>query len=256
MSMTLFWLIFWLVIIIMLIILIAIVNLIFEDTPDFSETHYLDPTSVKTGDILGVSYVGNFMCMVQNSMSRSKWVHPAIIWVDPESKKPYVMEGCNYFRQKIKHFFKIPLETWFYFNRKSVICYTKYDGPEIDPYVMDQVFKRFEDGRKLDSMSPSWLRFFLNIPYNYNIPRSEGWANYYSCLESAVIILQQSGICKKKKLPSSYYPKDIIFGRFETEVGTYKTPILVRMDSFIMKMERDIFENNLKNGNLLVEQKK
>ena len=128
-------------IIIVLAILYLISFTVRSTTIDYAiECQYLDMREFNNGDIVCVSYYSPAGVII-TSVSHSIWSHTGTIWVDPVTNVRYVLEGAIYRLEKYRQFFKIPLETWLFFNKKSTLGFKKYHGPEIDS---DFLWSKFE----------------------------------------------------------------------------------------------------------------
>jgi len=173
--------IFSLVVILLLILLIiSLVNRVYAD--DYPKTaEYIQSIEMNNGDLVCVSYP-NFAGGFVTSFSRSIWSHTGTIWVDPISNIRYVLEGAIYKHNKYKHFIKIPLETWLYFNRKSIIAYKKYIGPAIDSNFIDSIYQQYNNC-KLEGFNFLWARFLFDKDYYEYTKNSK-----LTCLEFTVIL--------------------------------------------------------------------
>lgn len=209
------------VIILCILILIAIINQnSCIDYPDSCK--YIEQSEVNNGDIVLVAYP-NMSGGIIRSFSKSIWSHTGIIWVDPISNIRYVLEGAIYRYKKYQHFFKIPFETWLFFNRKFLTGYKKYYGPPINSEYLWSKFEWMTKKCKLDKFNIFWARFLLNKDY-YEYTKNDT----YSCLEASVILGQDSGIFKKDKIYCSYFPGDIANNRISLCDGIkYDLPIKI-----------------------------
>lgn len=189
-------------ILLLILCLISLVNR--NEAEDYPiECNYLDPLETQNGDIVLVSYY-SIAGGIITSFSKSIWSHTGMIWIDPLTNIRYVLEGAIYRHKKYRHFFKIPLETWLYFNRKSVLGYKKYHGPMIDSnYIWDK-FQWMTQECNLESFNIFWARFLLKKDY-YEYTRLKK----YTCLEATIMLGQDIGIYKKDKMYCSYFPGDI-----------------------------------------------
>lgn len=203
---------FFLGLIIMVLLIIILIGHIKMSTSDdyAASCEYIESFNLQTGDIVCVAYkhfAGSFIA----SFSSSVWSHTGTIWIDPITNIKYVLEGAIYRHKLYKHFFKIPFETWLYFNRKNVIGYKKYIGPPIDQNLMIKAFGIFINNCKLEGSNIFWARFlFERDYYEYQL-------NYkYTCIEATIILGQNIGIYKKEKIYSSYFPCDVVNNRIPT----------------------------------------
>ena len=199
------------IVIIILYLISMILRFSMYDFPQCAE--YLDPENAKTGDIVCVSY-NNIAGAFVGSLTHSCWVHTGMVWVDPETNIPYVLEGAIYRCKFYQQFYIIPLSSWMYINKNNLMGYKKYFGPELCPYKMIESFKPFIEKTKLEGLNPYWIRFWINHEYEERIAGSK-----CTCFEATVMLGQAMNIFGKKKLYSSYYPCDIIDDNIELEKG-------------------------------------
>lgn len=202
-----------------------------------SNCEYREMRDFNNGDIVGVSYYSVSGAIV-TSFSRSIWSHTGIIWVDPITNIRYVLEGAIYRLKKYRHFFKIPLETWLFFNKKSIIGYKKYNGPEIDSDFLWSKFEWLTKKCELEPFNIFWSRFLVDKQY-YEYSRKDR----YTCLEATVILGQDAGIFKKDKIYCSYFPGNIINNEISFCEGiNYDLPIEIKLHpSSKLLLEEDIF---------------
>lgn len=198
------------------------------DSPN--SVRYIYPDELNTGDLLCVSY-NNLAGEFVGSFTNSIWVHTGMVWVDPNTNLRYVLEGAIYGGSVYKNFFKIPFETWVRINKRNIMSWKKYNGPEIDPVMMINEFQRFNK-IKLEGFNPTWLRFLINR--NYNTPNL---GNKLTCFEAIVILGQEMCIFKKDKLYSSYFPCDIVNNNIKTEDGIfYSENIQIKVSDMYAKI--------------------
>jgi hypothetical protein len=177
------------------------------------EVEYLENINLSNGDMVFVSY-DNFSGKFISAFSSSIWSHTGIIYIDPVTLVKYVLEGAIYRHKTYRHFFKIPLECWMYFNRKSLLAYKKYNGPLIDSNFMWRNFEQFIKNCKLDSLNIFWAKFLFERDY-YEYANSRK----YSCFEVSIILAQNIGIYKKEKMYSSYFPEHMANNKITLSPG-------------------------------------
>jgi len=212
----------------------------FDDPP---EAIHIDKCDLKTGDILGVGY-SNLAGMFTSSFSRSVWSHTGIVWIDPDSKITYILEGAHYPLKEYKGFIRIPFDIWYFYNSSFICGICKYNGPTLDPYKIICEFSKFEGKVKLEGFNPSWYRFLVNREhFDSKINK------YYTCYEVTILLLQNLGIYKKEKLHSSYFPKHIMNNSIPCENGIFYSPLkrffLVPTMNRLIKLEKQ--KNRKKN---------
>jgi hypothetical protein len=188
---------------------------------------YVYPDQMNNGDLLCISY-DNMSTDFISSFTNSVWVHVGMVWVDPDTNLRYVLEGAIYSGKHYKHFFAIPVETWMNINRKNIIAWRRYSGPELDSTQMMHEFFPFIKFSKLEGFNLHWNRFLINKKY-----REPDRLAYYTCFEAIVIIGQQLGIFSKEKYYTSYFPNHLVNGGIELCKGvSYSDKIEVRMTDY------------------------
>jgi hypothetical protein len=188
------------------------------------KSEYLDMREFNNGDVVCVSYY-NVAGAIVTSASHSIWSHTGTIWVDPVTNVRYVLEGAIYRMKKYQHFFKIPLETWLFFNKKSLLGYKKYHGPEISSEFLWSKFEWLVKKCKLESFSLYWARFIADKDY-YEYSRKDK----YTCLEATIILGQNAGIYKKDKIYCSYFPGSVANNEISLCDGvSYDLPIKIAL---------------------------
>lgn len=227
--------------IVIFILILYLVGHIFRATAnDFPlDCVYIKPNDLNNGDIVCVSYY-NISGVIVSSFSNSIWSHTGIIYVDPKTDIRYVLEGAVYRHEKYKHFFKIPLETWLYFNRKSLIGYKKYHGPEIRSDFLWKKFEWMTKDCKLEPFNVFWSRFLISRNH-YEYSRN----NKYTCLEASVILGQDVGIFKKDKIYSSYFPGSVVNNEISLcDYVSYDLPIKIELHpTNSMLLKEDMISN-------------
>lgn len=191
------------------------------------ETEIIEISSLRTGDIVGVAYY-NFAGGMVAGLTKSIWTHTGVIWVNPNTLEPYVLEAANYRNTIYKNIFMIPFSTWYALNKRSLIGLKRYVGPEIDGNKMLQVFNKYK-GIKLEGFNLRWARFLTKHKYDKNYKR-----NSYTCFEVTIQILQDIGIYRKDYQSCSFFPRNIM----ESTIGTnYPNCYLSTVEMFIHPME-------------------
>ena len=223
------------IVFIMFVLVILRLIIPFEEIPMKQEV--FTPKNFKTGDILIVEYPESFFRTLFELFTGTRWSHTGLIWRDPTTNIPYVLEQANYFGE-YSGYFSIPLYLWFYINKKCRICKIPINR-EIDPNRVMNFFKPFIRKRSdLDSYK-NMLRHLTKDIFHKIKPR-EYKEKGYTCLEVVIHILQEVGVFKKQYTPHSYMPIEIIRRTIPTEDGfKYLQPILVINNclSFVSKMD-------------------
>lgn len=221
---TLFLIVGVFVIFLMILYMIGFINRsCMDDYP--REVVYAEPGNFNNGDIVFVSY-SSIAGGIVSSFSSSIWSHTGTIWVDPVSNVRFVLEGAIYRHQKYHHFFKIPLDTWLFFNKKFLTGWKQYQGPAISSEYLWEKFKWLNKDCKLEAFNVFWSRFLVNRDY-YEYSR----LSKYTCLEATIILGQDAGIYAKDKIYCSYFPGDVVNDQIKYTPGvSYSKPIKIVMD--------------------------
>jgi hypothetical protein len=201
-----------------LFVLLAAKVLTVRDYP--SMTNDLDIDMLKTGDILGVSYPNPFGWFV-TAWSDSIWSHVGIVWRDPQSNYPYILEAADY-GGKYTGLIVIPINEWLHINRHNLTGYMSINVSPDANLLMDNFKPLMKYG--LDAYNYNWIRLIQTrkyIPESFDIPNTHDKKVRYVCYELAIMMLQNAGIVKKDLMPSSYFPKHIMYGHLPLE-GTYE----------------------------------
>lgn len=194
-----------------------------DDYPD--KAMYAEPGEFNNGDLVFVSYT-SLAGGIVSSFSSSIWSHTGTIWVDPVSNIRFVLEGAIYRHKKYHHFFKIPLETWLFFNKKFLLGWKRYIGPKIESDFLWEKFRWLNEKCKLEAFNVFWSRFLVNKEY-YEYSRLPK----YTCLEATVILGQDAGIYKKDKIYCSYFPGNLVNDEISYMPGvSYSKPIKICLD--------------------------
>lgn len=228
------------IILMLFLVLIAIVNIATSD--DYAETAgYIESADLTNGDIVCVAYQ-NISGKFVSSFSNSIWSHTGIIWIDPKTNIKYVVEGSVYGCKKYRQFVRVPFETWLYFNRKSIIGYKRYIGPELNSYDMEEVFLPYEKLCQLEGANIFWSRFLIKRDYyEYQINQK------YTCIEYTIMILQKLGVYKKDKIYSSYLPCDIVNDMIPTNHGIkYEKVKQIKLQPVDLLLLKEDIEKNKK----------
>ncbi len=221
------------IILFLVLVMINLVNRTYaDDYPDNSE--YIDSTEMNNGDLVCVSY-NNVAGAFVTSFSKSIWSHTGTIWVNPKTQVRYVMEGSIYKTKKYQHFIMVPLETWLFFNKKSLLAYKKYHGKPIDSNFMYSIFKPFNIECKLEAMNVLWSRFLFERDH-YEYAKNDR----YTCIEFTVILGQELNIFKKDKIYCSYFPDHVVNNKIPFCEGvSYAAPIKIRIQLTDLVLLRD-----------------
>ena len=221
------WICFIIIIISVIFIIAAFYNITsVDDKPKKGE--YLELDSVKTGDIIAVSYraINGYII---SAWSASTWSHTGLIWRDPETDIPYVLEACSYRSLNMKGVIKIPLYKWLILNRKNMKGIVRYKGTDIDPYRMIDEFNKFSDC-KLEGFNQTWKRFLVTRELKDDDFRANGEYTSYTCFEITIIVLQKLDVMDKKYTASSYFPDHIMNLNVHGMRGKYNECIQIELE--------------------------
>lgn len=233
---------FLFIMILLLAYLIALVNR-FTSFDEPRETVWLDPRDLRTGDLVGCAY-GNFAGRFISAFSQSIWSHTGLVWKNPITGIPYIMEAANY-RPYYEGGILIPFETWYTYNRKNVIAWCRYTGPPLNDRRVLQEFLPFLQDFKLEGLNPSWARFLKTHDYQSTGPPIKS-----TCFEVTIDHLQRVGVYAKSRLRCSYFPGDVINRRVEYAPGYSHAPALrFRLDPVLEEIAYYDKQSNMPNCN-------
>lgn len=217
-----------------------IIRFTLKDFP--TSVRYIEACEMKTGDIVAVAY-NNHVTFTVSSMTASAWIHTGIIWVDPETNIRYVLEGAICRQKRYKQFYKIPVATWLYLNRGSLIGYKRYNGPEPDANKMIEVFNRISKNCKLEGFNYTWFRFLFRDNYE----NFEKLKKKYTCFEITIILGQESGIYKKNRSYHSFFPCDIVNDNIDMENDAFYSKVIQchqnPAEAFLLKEDKQKYKD-------------
>lgn len=221
------------IIIFLIIVVIIAIRIVFvNDIPKVIED--LDPSTLNTGDIVGVGYNNIFGGFV-TAWFASIWSHCGIIYKSPKTSRCFVLEAAMY-GGKYNGVIKIPLETWIHYNKRSYIGVSRLAGNKLDPIILMREFNKLKKFVQLDSYNYRWWRLLFTTPYRVEKERTK-----YTCYELLITLLQNCKVVKKKHSCSSYNPKMIMVGNLPM-VGDYRYKKVVRLDIESYKTVIDTFQ--------------
>lgn len=122
----------------------------------------LDLQALKTGDLLVIAYRDPRLIFIRLTTD-SVWTHPGMIWIDPTTQEPFVLEMCGYRAPYNGHVLKVPLLHWIRLNRNAYsIAYVAINQPIANESVIQTLFTEFET--KIDfgieGLRWDWFRFY------------------------------------------------------------------------------------------------
>lgn len=234
----------YVILILSLIIIIFLILIVFiaaritfvDDIPTIVE--HLEPSTLKTGDIVATGYNNPFGGFV-TAWSGSIWSHVGIIWVHPRTDQVFVLEAAMY-GGEYNGVFKIPLEIWISVNKKSYIGLIRIKG-RLDPLLLIRKFNERKSYVILDKYNLGWHRLLKKTPYYHEIRKN------YTCYELVVSVLQDCEVIKKLHTCSSYFPGDIMKSNIPLEEKySYTCPVLLNTDNYYL-LKKINGDDSLKN---------
>lgn len=159
--------------------------------------------SLKTGDLVFVSYPNLFGEIVR-AWSGSKWTHVGMIYRDPETKKLSILEVAEYNNPNFeKGVIEVPIYPWLKMNEHCEIMYKKLDQ-ELDPEKVYSIFTQYKDKKlyKFGIAKSKWDRFLFP-------KKREMLGETIACTELVSIILQEFDLLPYEYSPSEFSAADI-----------------------------------------------
>jgi len=221
----------------------------------------LDTFSVKSGDILCLSYSGA-RSMFSKIVYGSNWTHTGLIWRSP-SGEPYVLEASGYLPPYNSLVVRVPLHHWIRVNRNVAAISHLQINKELSSDALSHTFNYFETKDiGIDTLTMRWFNFLSKRRANdlpkdclfrtdnvksqsrkyadFNPLRSlaikTGWhpeSKYhlqsydyaYTCHEILIFTLQVMGVYSREYTPCSYLPSCIANRKIQTINGySYSSP--------------------------------
>lgn len=177
----------------------------------------LDVSSLKTGDILGVSY-NDMRTTFSSVFYRSVWTHVALIYIEPVSKEPYVLEAAIYRKPYVGGIIRVPLLYWSKINQHARCISLTRINKSADTKMISNAFNDAElHNVGIQGLSIDWLKF-----YGSRLKKSLPNDNFFA-----------------PKSQRTVPPHPIYSGFF---------PGLFKLTSFFPKFIQDYIENSLGTG--------
>jgi hypothetical protein len=226
----------------------------------------LDIGSLKTGDILVLSYSGArswFSAITYGSV----WTHPGLVYLDVNTNEPYILEAAAYKPPYSGNIVRIPLLKWMSINRNARAIALLSLNKEASSTLVNKAFEKFEkEDIGVEGLRWSWWRFlnkkspetvtpesffaseprrqvpskktksgqpkYWPLPFGENT--SDGFDYLLTCHEVVINVLQSAGVYDKTLTACSYLPCAI----YNKEVGTvngyeYAEPEEISFDSYV-----------------------
>jgi hypothetical protein len=184
----------------------------------------------KTGDILAIAYK-NIHGKLVKVFTGSIWTHIGMIYrptkymcEQSDGKlvfgNVYIIEMARYGRNERGLIIK-PVKEWISWNQDNMIGYRSYNGEKSFPIEeMEEILLECKDYNE-DLLLTSWLKTMVNRRY-YKQDK-----DYYYCSEFIVHMMQQMGVLKKKIMPSSFQPWQLLYSKMDLAKGySYDYPVL------------------------------
>jgi hypothetical protein len=209
--------------------------------------HHPDPIdigSLKNGDIIILSYSG-VRSWFSAATYGSVWTHPGLVYIDPNTKEPYILEAAAYRPPYVGQIVRVPLLKWMSINRNARGVALIKLNKDVPSDLIDKGFSKFEnEDIGVEGLRLSWFRFvqkktpktvhpesffasedrkrkpakktkagkrkYWPLPFGEN--NSSEFDYLLTCHEVVISTLQDSGVLDKTYTPCSYLP-NAIFNR-------------------------------------------
>lgn len=218
----------------------------------------LDLGSLKSGDILAIGYRG-IRRLFSKVVYDSVWTHASLVYIDPKTKEPYILEANDYSPPYSGRVVRVPLLFWIRVNRKSpAVAHVAINRAPPDDKLVS-AFHRFE---KLDigieSLKLSWTRFLgrrtpetvsaeslfaadhrrvrpAKKTRGTHVPIGRKYDYPIACHEILIATLQGAGVVSGRFTPCSYLPSNVANGNLPTINGYYyESPKEVNIDTIAL----------------------
>jgi hypothetical protein len=167
---------------------------------------------IKSGDLFAISYT-NIRGKLVKVFTGSTWTHVGMYI--SKNNKEYILEMARYDSNQngiiLKNF-----DEWYDWNCDYIISYRPYLGPDRFP---KKKLCAFLEKMRIQNPTPdlnvvSWLKTMIQRKYeNKHNPYIK---DKYYCSEFIAYALQEIGVLKKKMVPSSYKPWQLLYGCLST----------------------------------------
>lgn len=231
----------------------------------------LDIASLKTGDIIALSYRG-LRTVFSRSVYGSNWTHPALVYIEPETNEPFIFEAAVYKPPYTAQVIRVPLLYWMRVNRNAAAMALLSLNKPANVKLIDEGFSKFEDSDiGVESLTLDWLRF-LNTktpktvePHSFfasgdrkELPTDKRYTDMgpmrfvlnkvgitekdpslvfdyvLTCHEIIISTLQNAGVYSDKNTACSYLPSCIVNDNIEMANGyKYKKPMQITVDPLV-----------------------
>lgn len=179
---------------------------------------------LKTGDLLFISYVKNFLKYnFIRFFTNSVWTHVCIFYKDPVTQEPYILEAAAYSEPYGYQFIKIPFSVWLRINRNQRLAVLPLNK-EISAKRLLEVKKclkwKNEKEFYVEGLNWKWMRFCFNRKSKSKFFSGKS-AKGVTCTEFVIKIYKKMGIMKPKYHYSSYLPACVYKRKIKMKNGYY-----------------------------------
>lgn len=130
------------------------------DAKVFPTVQELELGKLKTGDMIVVSYKGARM-LLSEVLTGSKWVHTALVYIEPKTGEVQVIEAANYNPPYKGQIIKVPLLYWIRVNMNVNAIAVLSLNKAIPSEIIDESYQKFiKMNIGVQSFDLSWTRFF------------------------------------------------------------------------------------------------
>jgi len=173
----------------------------------------------KTGDLLAVSYASTRGKLVK-IFTGSMWTHLGMVYKTKDDSL-YVLESAHY--PDSSGVLKTPFYKWISWNDDRTIAWASLVGTPIMCDDIERIYQKIQKG-KVDLFVFNWLLTTIRLPY------ISGYRGKFFCSELIAYLLQELGILEKLYSPSSYSPKELLYGKVNyVSSYHYLNPILLTL---------------------------
>lgn len=206
----------------------------------------LDLSSLKTGDILAIGYRG-IRRLFSKVVYDSVWTHASLVYIDPQTKEPFVIEANDYSPPYSGRVVRVPLLFWIRVNRKSpvighvainksapsdalIASFHRFEVLDIGIESLKTTWTRFLGRRSPETVSEKslfaadWRRAKPQPSRVTHLPFGRKYDYPIACHEIIISTLQGAGVVSGKFTPCSYLPSNVANANLPTINGYYYLP--------------------------------
>lgn len=171
----------------------------------FKDANNIFFTSIKSGDLLFISYKNLIKLNFVKLMCRSIWTHVSIFYKDPITLEAFVLEAASYHPPYNSQFIRIPFNLWLKINRNQKICVMPINK-EIDTKKLLKTRESLKykgvNNYTVEDFNWRWIKFLFNKKKKSIFTRK---STSITCVEYVIKIYKRMGIIKPKYHSSSYF---------------------------------------------------